>query len=137
MELPSHSPRYLESHGSLVKSLATGRRETLHPYFKRVERRSLGATDPSASPLLSGQTVERTLLEALLRHMEEREVIQDSQHGFTKGKSCLTNLVAFCDEVTASVDKEELQMSPIQTSVKAFDTAPDNILPSYIGEIQV
>ncbi|KAJ7400358.1 hypothetical protein BTVI_106274 [Pitangus sulphuratus] len=39
------------------------------------------------------------------RHMENKQVIDDRQHDFIKGKLCLTNLVASYGGVTAAVDE--------------------------------
>jgi len=64
----------------------------------------------------------------MLRHME---VIVDSQHGFTKDKSCLTDLVAFCYRVTALVDKGRAIDIIYLTWSKGFDTVLHDIMQRH------
>jgi len=52
-----------------------------------------------------GKIMEQIILETTQRHMENKEVIGDSQHDLTKGELCLTTLVALYHRVTVLVEK--------------------------------
>lgn len=79
--------------------------------------------------------MEQMFLEALIGHMEDREVMQHSQHSFTKVKFCLTNLMAFYNPVTTLVARGRQWMSSTRT--KDFDTALHNILDGQIQRVLV
>jgi len=60
--------------------------------------------------------------------VKDNQGIRPSQHVFMKGRSCLTNLISFYDQVTHLVDEGKAVDVVYLDFSKAFDTVPHSIL---------
>ncbi|KAK4830328.1 hypothetical protein QYF61_010092 [Mycteria americana] len=72
--------------------------------------------------------LEQIILSVITRHVENNQGIKPSQHGFRKGRSCLTNLISFYDKVTRLVDEGKAVDVVYLDFSKAFDTVSHSIL---------
>ncbi|KAK1214166.1 LIN1 transcriptase, partial [Pygoscelis papua] len=98
------------------------------PIYKKSWKEDPGNYRPVSLTSVPGKIMERFILRALTRQVRDNQGIRPSQHRFMKGRSCLTNLISFYDQVTRLVDEGKAVDVVYLDFSKAFDTVSHSIL---------
>ncbi|PKU44302.1 rna-directed dna polymerase from mobile element jockey-like [Limosa lapponica baueri] len=104
------------------------RKANVIPVFKNSKKEDPGNYRLVSLTSIPGKMMERLVLGVISKHMEEKKAIRSSQHRVTKGKSCLTNLIAFYDGMTGWIDMGRAVDVVYLDFSKAFDTISHSIL---------
>jgi len=75
------------------------------PIFKKGSRGKASNYRPVSLDSQVSKIYESILRDAIMEHLVKNQLIWESQHGFLRGRSCLSNLLAFLDKVTDCFDK--------------------------------
>ncbi|KAK4833063.1 hypothetical protein QYF61_027725 [Mycteria americana] len=98
------------------------------PIFKKGRKEDPGNYRSVSLTSVPGKLMGQIILSAITRHVENNQGIKPSQHGFRKGRSCLTNLISFYDKVTHLVDEGKAVDVVYLDFSKAFDIVSHSIL---------
>ena len=98
------------------------------PIYKKGWTVDLGNYRPVSLTSVPGNLMEQIILSVIRRHLQGNQAIRPSQHGFMKGRSCLTNLISFYDKVTRLVDEGKAVDVVYLDFSKVFDTFSHSIL---------
>ncbi|GAB0207180.1 mitochondrial enolase superfamily member 1 [Grus japonensis] len=98
------------------------------PIYKKGRKEDPGNYRPVSLTSVPGKIMERFILSALTRQVQDNQGIRPSQHRFMEGRSCLTNLISFYDQVTCLVDEGKAVDVIYLDFGKAFNTVSHSIL---------
>jgi hypothetical protein len=105
--------------------------------FKKGDKSSSSNYRPVSLTSQVCKVLESIVRDNILEHVREYKLIKESQHGFLKRRSCLTNLLEFLEFVTNYID----QGYPIDVIYldfqKAFDKVPHKRLMMKINALGI
>jgi ribonuclease P/MRP protein subunit RPP40 len=108
------------------------KRANVTPLFKKGKRNLAANYRPISLTAQLCKVMEGILRDNIVKHLHKHQLIRDTQHGFMSGRSCLTNLLAFLESVTAHVDEGYPVDVVYLDFAKAFDKVPHARLVSKL-----
>ena len=92
--------------------------------FKKGEKKNPGKYRPISLTSVPCKLLEKIIRDKIVKHMTDNDLFSKAQHGFIKGKSCVTQLLAFLEDITQAIDNGEDVDVVYLDFCKAFDKVP-------------
>ena len=107
------------------------------PIYKKGDKDELSNYRPiSILPVLS-KVLERLVCTRLTEHLENNEIITDSQHGFRRNRSTTSAVLTLTDHILQSFDNKQYTLGIFLDFTKAFETVNHEILLQKLQHIGV
>ena len=94
------------------------------PIFKNGAKGSSCNYCPVSLTCVLCKIMEYIIRDAIMEHLDMFKLIRSSQHGFMAGRSCVTNLLEYLEELTKLVDRGASVDVVYLDFAKAFDKVP-------------
>ena len=80
---------------------------------------------------------EKVVRNSIVHHLEEKNLFNENQHGFRKGRSCLSELLAHYDEILTSLENNNCVDTVYLDFAKAFDKVDFVILLEKLKKLGI
>ena len=114
------------------KTVMDWKLQNVTPLFKKGSKKDPGNYRPVSLTSVPGKILESIIAEDIINHLESNKLLGDSQHGFRKGRSCLTNLLEFFHSIFSMYDKSRAVDILYLDFKKAFDKVPHKRLMAKV-----
>jgi hypothetical protein len=125
------------------KSLSSGEVPTdwklgnVTPIFKKGSKRDPTKYRPISQTSVPCKILESLIKDKIVEHLETFNLILPTQHGFTKGRSCTTNLLEFSENLVGCLDSNIPVDVVYLDFSKAFDKVPISKLLAKVKALNI
>ena len=107
------------------------------PIHKKGPVTVTGNFRPISLTSIPGKVQESLVKDSVVAHLERHELLGNSQHGFRRGRSCVTNLLAFYHTMFETYDRTRAIDVIFLDFKKAFDKVPHVRLMSKVRALGI
>ena len=109
----------------------------ISPIFKSGDKSDPANNRPISLTNHLTKIFERVLKDVIVRHLAESQLLNETQHGFRSGRSCMTNLIEYYESILLHLQHNRSVDSIYLDFSKAFDKCDHGIILQKVSALGI